>query len=240
MLVELKNVNKSFRLGDGSVSAVNGVDLKIKKGEFIVLKGASGSGKSTLLNLLSAVESISSGEIYICGQPLMGLSERERSKLRLNNIGIVFQSFNLIPVLTALENVVYPLTLKGETATSAKQKAERALIEVGLEKRMHQRPVHLSGGQMQRVAIARAIVTRPSLVLADEPTANLDSATATNIMELMQSLNKEHNITFIIATHDDYVMGIANRIITLKDGYIHEDVQLATKAQNQSAKMESI
>ena len=240
MLVELKNVNKSFRLGDGSVSAVNGVDLKIKKGEFIVLKGASGSGKSTLLNLLSAVESISSGEIYICGQPLMGLSERERSKLRLNNIGIVFQSFNLIPVLTALENVVYPLTLKGETAASAKQKAERALIEVGLEKQMHQRPVHLSGGQMQRVAIARAIVTRPSLVLADEPTANLDSATATNIMELMQSLNKEHNITFIIATHDDYVMGIANRIITLKDGYIHEDVQLATKAQNQSAKMESI
>jgi len=239
MLVELKNVNKSFRLGDGSVSAVNGIDLKIKKGEFIVLKGASGSGKSTLLNLLSAVESTSSGEIYICGQPLMGLSERERSKLRLNNIGIVFQSFNLIPVLTALENVVYPLTLKGEAAASAKQKAEKALIEVGLEKQMHQRPAHLSGGQMQRVAIARAIVTRPSLVLADEPTANLDSSTATNIMELMQSLNQEHHITFIIATHDDYVMGIANRIITLKDGCIHEDVQLTDQTRNQSAKMES-
>jgi putative ABC transport system ATP-binding protein len=223
MLVELNRVSKKYALGDNQVCALNSIDLSINHGEFIVLKGNSGSGKSTLLNLISALDDASQGEVRIQGHSIQGLNERQRARLRLDYVGIVFQSFNLIPVLTALENVMYPLTLKGISAADARQRAQRALQQVQLADQLHQRPVHLSGGQMQRVAIARALVTEPALILADEPTANLDSNTAHTILELMQELNQQQNITFIIATHDEYVMTRASRIITLKDGLLIQD-----------------
>ena len=227
MLVELKRVSKHYPLGDTQVCALNGVDLSIDRGEFIVLKGNCGSGKSTLLNLVSALDDASQGNVIIQGHCLAGLNEKQRARLRLDNFGIVFQSFNLIPVLTALENVMYPLTLKGIAKRDAQAKAQHALEQVQLAEQIHQRPVHLSGGQMQRVAIARALVTQPALILADEPTANLDSSTAATILTLMRELNRQQNITFVIATHDEYVMTQASRVITLKDGILIEDCQLA-------------
>lgn len=228
MLVELTRVGKQYPLGDTQVCALKSVDLSIDRGEFIVLKGNSGSGKSTLLNLISALDDASQGEVRILGNNVRSLNEVQRAKLRLQTIGIVFQSFNLIPVLTALENVMYPLTLKGISNSEAKQRAEHALQQVGLSAQMQQRPVHLSGGQMQRVAIARALVTQPALILADEPTANLDSHTAETILTLMQQLNRQQDITFIIASHDEYVMTRASRVLTLKDGRITQDSQLTS------------
>ncbi|WP_444922470.1 ABC transporter ATP-binding protein [Microbulbifer sp. CnH-101-G] len=221
MLVELVNVSKRYAMGDIWVDALKDITLSLEKGEFLAVKGPSGSGKSTLLNILSALDQCDSGTVQVGGVNIGNLGEHKRSKFRNRHIGIVFQSFNLIPVLTALENVMYPLTLRG--VKDAKPRALQALKDVGLEKQTGQRPTQLSGGQMQRVAIARAIVTRPDIVLADEPTANLDSKTSETIMALIQKLNKEQGITFVISTHDDYVTSLASRIITILDGELVSD-----------------
>ncbi|WP_226647808.1 ABC transporter ATP-binding protein [Microbulbifer variabilis] len=221
MLVELINVSKRYAMGDVWVDALKDITLSLEKGEFLAVKGPSGSGKSTLLNILSALDQCDSGTVQVGGVNIGNLGEHKRSKFRNRHIGIVFQSFNLIPVLTALENVMYPLTLRG--VKDAKSRALQALKDVGLEKQTGQRPTQLSGGQMQRVAIARAIVTRPDIVLADEPTANLDSKTSETIMALIQKLNKEQGITFVISTHDDYVTSLASRVITILDGELVSD-----------------
>lgn len=220
-IVELTQVTRTFQLGGKQINAVDAVDLSINKGEFVVLKGMSGSGKSTLLNLIGAIDDPTSGEIRIAGQLLNNFSDKQKSKLRSEHIGFIFQAFNLIPVLTALENVQYPLTL--QRAENTKERAEKALADVGLADFIHHRPNQLSGGQMQRVAIARAIVTSPDIVLADEPTANLDSETSLQIMDLLGDLNKNSGVTFLFATHHDFVLSRASRVLHLKDGHLIED-----------------
>lgn len=226
ILVSLEKVSRYFELGQNRVCALDQVDLRVEAGEFLVLKGASGSGKSTLLNLIGAMDEASDGEVSIAGKALSPMSDRQKSHVRRDHIGFIFQSFNLLPVLSALENVQYPLSLrsgaKGANASSHRadrDKALTALERVGLADFIHHKPNQLSGGQMQRVAIARALVTEPDIILADEPTANLDSANAKSIMTLMKQLNGQ-GITFIFATHHDYVLGQASRIIELSDGKI--------------------
>jgi len=226
-VVNLENVSRYFELGQNRVCALNGVDLKVEAGEFLVLKGASGSGKSTLLNLIGAMDEADEGEVSIAGKRLNSMSDKQKSHVRRDHIGFIFQSFNLLPVLTALENVQYPLSLR--SAASAKQNREKALLaleRVGLTDFIDHKPNQLSGGQMQRVAIARALVTEPDIILADEPTANLDSANAQSIMALMKQLNKQ-GITFIFATHHDYVLSQASRIIEMCDGKILLDQRKA-------------
>lgn len=220
VVVALENISRHFMLGKNKVHALKNINLTISKGEFLVLKGTSGSGKSTLLNIIGAMDEANTGDVIIANKSLNKLSDNKKSHIRKQHIGFIFQSFNLLPVLTALENVQYPLSLQGVKNT--KNKAIAALTRVGLADFMHHKPNQLSGGQMQRVAIARALVTEPDIILADEPTANLDSNTATSIMELMKQLNKQ-GITFIFATHHDYVLSQASRIIELKDGEIIND-----------------
>lgn len=224
VVVELKNISRHFMLGNNQVDALSHINLTIKQGEFLVLKGASGSGKSTLLNIIGIMDQASHGETCIAGKSLNQLSDNQQSAMRKKHIGFIFQSFNLLPVLTALENVQYPLSLQGIKNT--KERATTALERVGLGEFIHHKPNQLSGGQMQRVAIARALVTGPDIILADEPTANLDSVSAQSIMTLMTELNQQ-GITFIFATHHDYVLSKASRIIELKDGAIIEDTQKA-------------
>jgi len=220
VVVELKDISRHFMLGNNRVDALNGINLQINRGEFLVLKGASGSGKSTLLNIIGLMDDANSGEAAIAGKSLTKLSDNQKSAMRKSHIGFIFQSFNLLPVLTALENVQYPLSLQGVKHT--KERARDALERVGLGDFVHHKPNQLSGGQMQRVAIARALVTEPDIILADEPTANLDSESAQSIMALMTQLNQQ-GITFIFATHHDYVLSKASRVIELKDGAIIED-----------------
>ncbi|OIQ48090.1 MAG: lipoprotein ABC transporter ATP-binding protein LolD [Gammaproteobacteria bacterium MedPE] len=224
VVVELKNISRHFMLGNNQVNALTHINLTINQGEFLVLKGASGSGKSTLLNIIGIMDQASHGETYIAGKSLNQLSDNQQSAMRKKHIGFIFQSFNLLPVLTALENVQYPLSLQGIKNT--KERATIALERVGLGEFIHHKPNQLSGGQMQRVAIARALVTEPDIILADEPTANLDSVSAQSIMTLMTELNQQ-GITFIFATHHDYVLSKASRIIELKDGAILEDSRKA-------------
>ncbi len=215
---ELKNVRKTYKLGKVEVPALRGLTLTVKKGEFLIIKGKSGSGKSTTLNLLGGLDLPDSGDIMIAGQKINSHSDSNLSKMRRKNIGYIFQSFNLIPVLNARENVEYPLRLQG--ITGYRSKAEEALKKVGLEDFMKHRPNELSGGQAQRVAIARGIVSQPAIVLADEPTANLDSKTSEQILELMQELNKQNNLTFIVCSHHTAVMESASRVVEIKDGII--------------------
>lgn len=224
VVVALENISRHFMLGKNKVHALKNINLTISKGEFLILKGTSGSGKSTLLNIIGAMDEANTGDVIIANKSLNKLSDNKKSHIRKQHIGFIFQSFNLLPVLTALENVQYPLSLQGVKNT--KNKAIAALTRVGLADFMHHKPNQLSGGQMQRVAIARALVTEPDIILADEPTANLDSNTATSIMELMKQLNKQ-GITFVFATHHDYVLSQASRIIELKDGEIINDKQRA-------------
>jgi putative ABC transport system ATP-binding protein len=225
-VVNLENVSRYFELGQNRVCALDGINLKVEAGEFLVLKGASGSGKSTLLNLIGAMDEADFGEVSIAGKRLSAMSDKQKSHVRRDHIGFIFQSFNLLPVLSALENVQYPLSLRtgaqGASASSHrldKEKALKALARVGLTDFIEHKPNQLSGGQMQRVAIARALVTEPDIILADEPTANLDSENARSIMALMKQLNQQ-GITFIFATHHDYVLGQASRIIEMSDGKI--------------------
>jgi len=204
--------------GGAKVAAVRGVDLQVARGEFAALAGPSGSGKSTLLNLIGTLDRPTKGEIVHDGRVVTRLDSDQLADFRLGALGFVFQAYNLIPVLTAAENVEYPLILRGVGAKERRDAALEALKHVGLENYAHRRPDLLSGGQQQRVAVARAIVHRPALVLADEPTANLDSKTGAALLDLMQSLNAEHGVTFLFSSHDPAVLSRARRVVHLQDG----------------------
>jgi putative ABC transport system ATP-binding protein len=220
-IVSIENVRKDYNLGQVVVPALQGVSLVVASGDFISIAGPSGSGKTTLLNLIGCVDVASSGVVRVDGQDTATLSDRQLTELRLNTLGFIFQSFNLVPVLSVFQNVEFPLLL--QRRLSAPQRAERVnelLSKVGLDKHAKHRPSELSGGQRQRVAIARALVTRPKIVLADEPTANLDSITGENIIDLMKEMNRVEKTTFIFSTHDAKVMSHANSIVRLADGKI--------------------
>lgn len=220
-VVEIKNVFKTYQLGSTEVRAIHGLSLSIKRGEFAALIGASGSGKTTLLNLIGSLDVADEGDILIENVSLKNLTENEKSILRNEKIGFIFQSFNLIPVLDVFENVEIPLTIRKDlTPEQRRLKVLAAMKDVGLEEFAHHRPDQLSGGQRQRVAIARALVTEPALILADEPTANLDSKTAHHIIDLMFELNKKRNTTFFFCTHDEKLMSRVQRIVKIKDGAI--------------------
>jgi len=222
-IVQVENVSKEYALGKQTVTALQHVSLAIAKGEFMALAGPSGSGKSTLLNMIGCIDTPSSGRISIEGKDIGGKSPDELADLRLDTLGFVFQTFNLLPVLSARENVEYPLLQKRDLDKSERHdRIEHYLKVVGLERYAHHRPNELSGGQRQRVAIARALATHPKIVLADEPTANLDHKTGEDILRLMKQLNHEEGTTFIFSTHDARVMEMADRVIELADGQIME------------------
>ncbi len=221
--IHLRGVTKVFQQGDVQVHALRGLDLDVAPGEFTALWGPSGSGKTTALNLIGALDSPTTGHIALEGRDLSKLSRRQLSQLRRDRIGFVFQSYNLIPVLTAYENAESVLSLQGVPATERKERVMRLLAEVGLAGMEHRRPHELSGGQQQRVAVARAIASNPAVVLADEPTANLDSATSEKLLDIMQQLNEERGITFVFSTHDPRVMHYARRLIGLVDGQVDTD-----------------
>ncbi len=222
-VIALKNVYKSYQTGDTRLKVLEGINLTFNQGEFVAIAGPSGSGKSTICNLLALLDTPTQGKVLFNGRDVQALGDLELSQLRNRHIGIVFQGFNLIQVMTALENVMLPLEMRGTDVEIAKAEATRLLGEVGLAGFEHQRPQQLSGGQQQRVALARALTTHPSLVVADEPTANLDSATAMQIIELMRNLNREHGISFLFATHDERLLQTVSRTIRLTDGLIVAD-----------------
>jgi putative ABC transport system ATP-binding protein len=220
LLTEMIDIKKDYFLGETVVHALRGVDLMIDKGEFIAIWGPSGSGKTTLLNLIGAIDEPSSGQLFLEGQEVVRLSDNMRAELRNRAIGFIFQGFNLIPVLSALENVMLPLEIRGASSPEARDRALSRLDEVGLSDFVRHRPDKMSGGQQQRVAIARALVTNPSLVIADEPTANLDTDTSKKIIGLMRDLNEKEKTTFVFSTHDQRLLGQVERLVRLEDGKI--------------------
>ena len=224
-LVVIKDLKKSYELGNTKVEALKGINLTIQEGEFMTVAGASGSGKSTLLNMIGCIDRPTSGDIYIGDQCITLLKEKELDDIRLYTIGFIFQCFNLIPVLSIYENAELPLTItKGISKFEKRDRVEYFLEAVGLKEQMHRKPAELSGGQRQRVAVARALVTKPQIVLADEPTANLDSKNGIEIIELMHNICTKEKTTFIFSTHDPKVMDRASRVCTIKDGMIVEEV----------------
>ncbi|WP_309889434.1 ABC transporter ATP-binding protein [Archangium sp.] len=232
-IVSLSDVTKTYSLGKVQVPALRGVTLDVFPGEFISIAGPSGSGKTTALNLIGCVDTATGGVVRVDGQDTKQLSERQLTNLRLHTIGFIFQSFNLVSVLSVFQNVEFPLLLQRKL--NAKERTERVMTlleQVGLEKHARHRPNELSGGQRQRVAVARALVTRPKLVLADEPTANLDSVTGQTIIDLMKELNRKEGTTFIFSTHDAKVMNHANAVVRLADGKILDRI---TPAEAQKA-----
>jgi len=221
--IECKQVTKVYKIKDVETHALRGVDLVLEKGEFSALAGPSGSGKTTLLNIMGGIDSATSGVVRMDGLEITAMSQSELSKLRLSRFGFVFQAYNLIPVLSALENVEYVLLLQGVPKKERRERAESVLSELGLADIMHKRPLQMSGGQQQRVAVARAIAHEPEVVLADEPTANLDSVTAEKLLDMMARLNEEKEITFLFSTHDQRVMDHARRLVSIRDGKITDD-----------------
>ena len=220
-ICRLERVEKRYRLGETEVSALRDVSLAVQPGEFLSLAGPSGSGKTTVLNLIGCLDRPTAGAVYLEEQPLAGLSRDELAARRNARVGFIFQSFQLIPVLTAFENVEFPLVLQGRLDRAARrEKCEAMLRQVGLGDQLQRRPHELSGGQQQRVAVARALVKEPALVLADEPTANLDTTNGRAILELLQEMNRELGATFVFSTHDAMVMSFASRLIHLRDGAI--------------------
>ena len=222
-IVQIQDVTRDYTQGSHIVRALRGVSLTIEPGEFVAIMGSSGSGKTTLLNLVGGLDAPTTGSVCIEDRELAGMTAAGRSELRRDRIGFVFQSYNLVPVLSAVENTEIVLTLRGKDPTSRRETAMQMLASVGLEGMENRRPNELSGGQQQRVAIARAIAGEPALVLADEPTANLDSETGNEIISLMAELNKAQGITFVFATHDPKVMAAAHRVIVMEDGQVKED-----------------
>ncbi|MGE5576735.1 MAG: ABC transporter ATP-binding protein [Syntrophothermus sp.] len=219
-VVKVRNLKKVYRLGEVEYQALGGVDLEVAAGEFLALAGPSGSGKTTLLNIIGCLDTPTEGEVFLGERNVASLTDDQLAKIRKERLGFVFQSYNLIPVLTAFENVEYPLILNKVNPAERRRRVAKVLEEVGLGDKLHNFPNQLSGGQQQRVAIARALVTKPMLVLADEPTANLDSHTGQEIITLMQRLNHEKGVTFIFATHDQRVMEHASRLVNIRDGKI--------------------
>ncbi len=224
-IINVRDLIKNYEANGLSIPALRSVSLSVKRGEFIAIAGPSGSGKTTLLNVIGGLDNPTSGRVDVGGIDLTALSPRELSDMRLNRIGFIFQAYNLIPVLTAIENVEYILLLQGVEKEVRRERSRRILEEVGLGGEINRRPRELSGGQQQRVAVARAIVSEPELVLADEPTANLDQKTGSNLLDLMHELNHRKNITFVFSTHDRMVMEYAERLVSLSDGTIASDVK---------------
>ncbi|MDD9969253.1 MAG: ABC transporter ATP-binding protein [Myxococcales bacterium] len=229
-LLHMRGVTKTFGQGDISVHALRGVDLAIGAGEFTALVGPSGSGKTTLLNLIGALDRQTSGSVTVLGRDLGSLTKRQRARLRLSEIGFVFQAYNLVPVLTAQENVEFVLELRGIGARERRKRAQRALAELGLAELADRRPGELSGGQQQRVAVARSVAGEPRLVLADEPTASLDSDNAEALIAMMRRLRTERGMTFVFSTHDARVVAHAARVVHLRDGKVEHDEQKANQA----------
>ena len=227
-IVTCRGLSKTFGKGELAVHALRDVDLDIMPGDIATLAGPSGSGKTTLLNMIGALDEPTSGEVSVDGRPLSGLSRSQLSDLRLSKIGFVFQSYNLVPVLSARENIEFVLQLQGVSAAERHDRAMDAIKEVGLSGMEDRRPGKMSGGQQQRVAVARALVSRPKIVLADEPTANLDSRNALELVDLMRNLNREHGTTFLIGTHDVRVMEHSMRHIEMVDGRIDSDARGST------------
>lgn len=223
-VIEIENLEKIYNESEIKVHAIRGIDLSFEQGEFAAIVGPSGSGKTTLLNLLGGLDNPSTGKITIGGVDISSLKSSELINFRLFNIGFVFQAYNLIPVLTAKENVEFVMHLQGKPKTERDARTKELLESVGLGDRLDSRPSKLSGGQQQRVAVARALASKPKFVLADEPTANLDTEATENLLDIMERLNREENITFIFATHDARVMKKARRVITIEDGKVLSDI----------------
>ena len=223
-IVIAENIEKRYIQGNVEVHALRGVSVNIDQGEFVAMAGPSGSGKTTVLNIIGGIDNPDSGQVVVDGNNYSDMTQSKLAELRLNKIGFVFQAYNLIPVLSAEENVEYIMLLQGVSAKERKKKARAILDDVGLEGIYSRRPSELSGGQQQRVAVARAIVSNPAIVLADEPTANLDSKTGESLLDMMKKMNREKNVTFIFSTHDNMVMEYAKRIVKLKDGQIEDDI----------------
>ncbi|MDP2989394.1 MAG: ABC transporter ATP-binding protein [Kiritimatiellota bacterium] len=222
-VTKIENVTRVFKIGKIETQALRGVSLSIENGEFISLVGPSGSGKTTLLQMIGCLDQPTSGQVYINGKDVSRLNRNQRADMRRGTIGFIFQFFALIPTLTAYENVEMPLILVGQGAAERRQRVTELLETVGLSDRAHHRPDQLSGGEQQRVAIARALASKPSLILADEPTANLDTPNGKLVMETMTRLNQETGVTFVFATHDPRVFNYARRVITMRDGLIVEN-----------------
>ena len=221
-IIRTEKLEKTYSDNGVPVHALKGIDLKVDKGEFLVIAGPSGSGKTTLLNLLGALDKPSEGKIFFDNEDITVKSRKELSDFRLKKMGFVFQAYNLIPVLTAIENIEFSMMLLGVPDAERKERALKLMDELGIKELADKRPNEMSGGQQQRVAVARAIVNNPTVVLADEPTANLDSKTASVLLDLMQKMNEEKNITFIFSSHDKQVMERAKRLLILKDGVIEK------------------
>jgi putative ABC transport system ATP-binding protein len=222
-IVECTDIKKAYHQGRVEVPALNGVSLSIEKGGFVAIAGPSGSGKTTMLNIIGGLDLPDSGRAVVDGNALEEMSRSDLANLRLQKIGFVFQAYNLIPVLSAFENVEFVMLLQGVPAAERRERAKDILDEVGLEGTYDRRPAELSGGQQQRVAVARAIVSDPSIVLADEPTANLDSKNGKGLLEMMKEMNEKKKVTFIFSTHDPMVMEYARRLIYLRDGLVADD-----------------
>lgn len=222
-MIQARQVHKTFQTGKIEVHALRGVDLTVAPGEMVAIMGPSGCGKTTLLNCLSGLDDFDAGEVSIEGTNLRTMNDRARTAYRAQRMGFIFQTFNLLPVITAVENVELPLLVSGVRPADARQRADAALAQVGLADRSHHRPAELSGGQRQRVTIARALVNQPAIVWADEPTGNLDSKTANDVLTLMQQLNREAGQTFVIVTHDAAIGAACNRVVRMQDGLIVDD-----------------
>ncbi len=219
-IVEIRGVDKTYQQGKVFVHALKNIDLVIEKGSFAALAGPSGSGKTTLLNIIGGLDAPDHGEVRVNGNTYRDMTQTQMAELRLHRIGFVFQAYNLIPVLSAVENVEYVMQLQGAAKKERRERAMAILDEVGLSGKYHNRPAELSGGQQQRVAVARAIVSDPAIVLADEPTANLDSKTGEGLLQIMQKMNADKAVTFIFSTHDNMVMAYASRLIQIQDGEV--------------------
>ena len=225
IVVQVKEVHKTYQETKVPVKALRGVTLDIRQGEFTAIVGPSGSGKTTLLNIIGGLDRPTEGKIFLNGTDLDGLSDNQLIDFRKDNIGFVFQSYNLIPVLTAKENVEFVMLLQKVPEEKRDERTRELLEAVGLGDRMHNRPAELSGGQQQRIAVARALAPKPSFILADEPTANLDSSSTANLLDIMARLNKEEGITFIFSTHDQRVIDRARRVVTVEDGKVLSDIR---------------
>lgn len=222
-IIEVKNVNKIYSTSEVKVHAVRGVDLNINQSEFTAIVGPSGSGKTTLLNLIGGLDEVTDGNIFVDGTDITQLKDSQMIDFRMKYIGFVFQAYNLIPVLTALENVEFIMSLQGVNKKERHERSIKLLEAVGLGDRINSRPSRLSGGQQQRVAVARALASKPKFVLADEPTANLDSVSTNTLLEIMKNLNEQEGTTFVFSTHDNRVIEKAKRVVTLEDGKIISD-----------------
>ena len=230
-MIKVQNLRKVYKVGTEKVVALDNINLEIEKGEFCCIVGTSGSGKSTLLNQLAGLEKPTKGSVHINGENISQMDEKKLAVFRQNNIGFIFQSYNLMPTLTAVENVAFPLMFKGVPRKEREKKSRAILKEMQMQDRMKHKPTELSGGQQQRVGIARAFVGKPAVIFADEPTGNLDSKTTEQVMEMLIEISEKNNITFVMVTHDNELAKKAKRVVTLVDGNIVHDTKFDTERE---------